>query len=147
YALRSETIVQTGAYNVGAEVDVGCQRAATRWTVHIAKIDVQVFDLCRPWTGNCRFQAAAKRPPDVRVAAARETRWICLDVAERNAARDVGHEAVERVTDATTDSAGATNCWFHSSSCMARRTNCHGSWSSRYRLQYRTRPGRLGSCS
>src|SRR5262249_22535947 len=65
------------------------------------EIDVKILDLCRPWSGDRRFNAAAGRPANLRVTRVAEARDVCLDAAECGASGEVGHDPIKRVTEAT----------------------------------------------
>jgi len=60
--LRSEAIVYARPHNIGAEVDVGRHRAVLSRAVHIAKVNIEIFDLRGPF----RISNAKKtKNPDV----------------------------------------------------------------------------------
>jgi len=65
----------------------------------VSEVDVKIFDLCRPRSGDCRFNAAADRPADFRVIRIAEARDVRLDATECGTAGHVGHDAIERVTE------------------------------------------------
>src|ERR1035437_591441 len=100
-----EAVVETRAHQIGVEVHVGRDGAASHRAVCLAEIDIEIFDLRGPRTGDRSLEAAAESPANPGVAHASETNRGCLDVAEGGAAGDEGHEAIERVADPAARSA------------------------------------------
>ena len=64
----------------------------------MSEIDVKILDHCCPRPGNRRFNAAG-RPANFRVTRVAEAGDVCLDATECAAARHVGHDPIERVTE------------------------------------------------
>src|SRR5436309_11419480 len=87
---RLEAIVDAATHDVRMEVYVGRQCAASARTVRVAEIDIEIFDLGGPRTGDGRFDAAAHRPARIGVGRAAEARYRRLDVADGETTGDVG---------------------------------------------------------
>src|SRR3974390_1569617 len=103
---RSEVIVQTGADDVGAVVDVrrDARHADAGPAARLAEIGVEVFDLGGERTGDCGFDPRAAGPAGLPLGRAAEY-GRGLQIADSETAGDVGQQAVERVADAAADGA------------------------------------------
>src|ERR1700754_3546560 len=96
-----EAVVQAGAHDVRGELDIVRSRgAASGAAAEVAEIDIEIFELGSPRTVDRIFEAGTQRPADLHLAGTRITGHVCADVAISETARDEGHEAVHRETDA-----------------------------------------------
>src|SRR5665647_2212461 len=91
---RLEAVVQAGAHGVGLEARVRTKRRAVA-----AEIDVEVFDLGGPRTGKRRFEAATEGVAGLGVARLASAGDRVLHAANGKTAGDIGHEAIEGITD------------------------------------------------
>src|SRR5579862_6518073 len=99
---KSKLVIHAGAQNVGVKRHVvGRGRAAVAGcaAVETAEIEVKILDPGGPVGGKCGFKTAAQRPADI-VAGVLRARRRRLDIAERGARCDIGHETVGRIADA-----------------------------------------------
>src|SRR5262245_12149965 len=94
----SEPVVQAGAHEMRAEVDVAGRKAAAAGDV--AEIDIEVLELGGPVAGERAFDTRADGPSDVGLARAPDAGLRRLHFAERNAAGHVRHPAVKRPAEA-----------------------------------------------
>src|ERR1035437_8683373 len=97
-----EAVVDAGAHQIGGEAHVGGRAAWHDAAASLAEIDIEIFDLGGPRSGDGRLKTAAAGPagPGGGLAAERVRRR--LDVAEGRAAGDVGHEAAEGIAEPAT---------------------------------------------
>src|SRR6185437_10794451 len=100
-----EPVVHAGAHDIGVEVHIGCETGARHVAALLAEIDVEIFDLCGPRTGDRGFQPAAECPPGFCFGQTSEARLRRFDIADGETAGQVRHEAIKRITDASADGA------------------------------------------
>src|SRR6478609_463918 len=96
-----EPVVHASAHNIGVEVHIGCETGAGDAAALVAEIDVEIFDLCGPWADDRGFQPAAECPSGLGFGRASKADLRCLDIADGEAAGQVRHEPIKRITDAS----------------------------------------------
>src|SRR5690242_10896850 len=103
--ITSKAVIHACANDICTEVDIGRNSGASHVAAMFAEIDIEIFDLGAPGTGNRCFEATAECPASIGVRRAAETDLGRLDVANCKAAGKIGQEAIECVTDAAAYSA------------------------------------------
>jgi asparagine synthase (glutamine-hydrolysing) len=92
-----EAVVETGANDVGLERRI---RSGQADAAAAAEIDIEIFELGGPRSGNRGFDAATPGPAGLGRGRVGEASQRRLDVAEGRAAGHVRQETVERIADA-----------------------------------------------
>src|SRR4051812_5139932 len=95
--LRSETVVQAGAHDIGLEV--AARAGSTRDHVAAPKIDVEIFELGADRTPQCRFDAGAECPAGIGLRGTVDAGHGGAEIADRETAGDVGHELAGGVAE------------------------------------------------
>src|SRR5215469_7986644 len=96
----AEMIVEAGADHVIVHRNVVRRQAAIESAIELAEVNMKIFSLGRPVTRQRDFNAAADRPAGIRGARSGKAGCGCTDVAQRQSAAEVRHDAAKGVTGA-----------------------------------------------
>src|SRR5580704_530440 len=97
----AEAEIHAAAHHIALERDVVVgDAAAIEAAIHVAEIHMEIFGLGGPIVGERELDAAAGRPAGIGLGRSREARRAGLDIADREAARDIRQEPVERIAGA-----------------------------------------------
>src|SRR5882757_6150185 len=98
---RSEAEIESAAHDVARErCVVAGQESAAQAAIDVAQVDVEILGFCGPGSEQPNLQPGADSPAEIGVILADVARLVRADIADGEAAGQIGHEAVEGVADA-----------------------------------------------
>src|SRR5262249_2469982 len=98
---RSEAKVEPAAHDMSRERGViAGEGPATKPAIDVAKVDVEIFRLCGPGSEQPDLEPCADGPAEIGVILVDIAWRMRADIADGEATRHIGHEAVEGVTHA-----------------------------------------------